>query len=35
MIIKKRLVEDVGLEPRYKTPRLVCYHYTTSSIWCG
>ena len=26
------MVEDVGFEPRYKTPRLVCSHYTTSSI---
>ena len=26
------MVEDVGFEPRFKLPKLACYHYTTSSI---
>lgn len=26
------VVENVGLEPRPKLPKLVCYHYTTFSI---
>lgn len=31
-IIPEVLVENVGLEPRSKLPKLVCYHYTTFSI---
>ena len=27
------MVEDVGFEPRFKLPKLACYHYTTSSIF--
>ena len=26
------MVEDVGFEPRFKLPKLACYHYTTSSM---
>lgn len=27
------MAEDVGFEPRFKLPKLACYHYTTSSIY--